>query len=86
MHRTITVADLVKELKRSSTIWVRDRSPDFSWQGGYGAFSVGYDKVEIVRGYIQNQEEHHRTWSFQEEYRAIMQEHGIEIDERYVWD
>jgi REP element-mobilizing transposase RayT len=84
--RTATVANLVKEPKRVSTIWVRQRLPEFSWQAGYGAFSVGHREVEVVRAYIRNQEEHHRNLSFQEEYRAMMQEHGLELDERYVWD
>jgi REP element-mobilizing transposase RayT len=82
LGRTATVADLVKELKR---IWIRQRVPEFSWQAGYGAFSVGHREFEVVREYVRNQEDHHRKWSFQEEFRAIVQEHGIEIDERYVW-
>jgi REP element-mobilizing transposase RayT len=86
ISRTATVADLVKETKRASTIWFKRRSPDFSWQAGYGAFSVGYRDVEVVREYIKTQEVHHQKWSFEDEYRAIMLEHGVEIDERYLWD
>lgn len=84
--RTATVADLVKELKRASTMWIRERIPEFTWQAGYGAFSVGQREVEVVRDYIRNQEQHHQKRSFQEEYRAMMHEHGVEIDEQYVWD
>jgi len=58
----------------------------FSWQGGYGAFSLGPPDVNGVIQYIRAQEEHHRKFSFQDEYRRICHEHGIELDERYVWD
>jgi hypothetical protein len=60
--------------------------PDFFWQGGYGAFSVSQSNVDAVRGYVANQEEHHRTGSFQDEFRALCRKHGVEMDERYVWD
>jgi hypothetical protein len=56
------------------------------WQGGYGSFSISQSKVEAVRAYIARQEEHHRTVSFQDEFRALCRKHGLEIDERYVWD
>ena len=82
-------AELVKELKRESSIWVKTKSPtlaDFYWQGGYGAFSVSPAHVEILREYIANQEEHHRTVGFQDEFREFCRRHGVEFDERYVWD
>ena len=87
--RTICVADLVKELKRDSSKWAKTQSSelaDFYWQNGYGAFSVSPDRVETLRGYITNQEEHHRTVSFQDEYRGLLKDHGLEWEERYVWD
>ena len=58
----------------------------FYWQNGYGAFSVSPGHVEVLRDYIANQEEHHRTESFQEEYRRLLTKYGLEWDERYVWD
>ena len=58
----------------------------FSWQSGYGAFAVSHDRVPAVRGYIERQEEHHRTKSFQEEYLEFLRAHGIVWDERYIWD
>ena len=87
--RTLAISDLVEELKTSSSKWMKTRSPDFSsfaWQRGYGAFSVGPADLEALRSYIDNQEEHHRTRTFQEEYRSFLQKYGIEFDERYVWD
>jgi hypothetical protein len=58
----------------------------FFWQRGYGAFSVSQSKLEEAREYVANQEEHHRHMSFQDEFRLLCRKHGIEIDERYVWD
>jgi len=87
--RTATVADVVKELKRSSSVWLKANSPeldDFAWQGGYGVFSIGQSQAEDVRAYIAGQEEHHRKISFQEEFRRLLQRYEIAFDERYVWD
>ena len=87
--RTATVADVVKELKRSSTVWLKTKSPglsEFAWQSGYGVFSIGQSQVEDVRAYIAGQEEHHRKISFQEEFRRLLQRYEIAFDERYVWD
>ena len=89
LGRTITVADLVKELKRDSSQCLKTRSPelqDFYWQNGYGAFSVSPAHVEALREYIANQEEHHRSESFQDELRRLLKKYGLEWDERYVWD
>jgi len=87
--RSISVASLVMELKRESSKWVKtksDRLADFYWQNGYGAFSVSPGHVEMLRTYIANQEEHHRTETFQDEFRRLLTKYGLEWDERYVWD
>jgi len=87
--RTITQADWVKELKRGSSIWMKERDtdlPDFAWQSGYGVFSVSTSNVDAVTEYIARQEEHHRKSTFQDEFRAMLRKHQIEWDERYVWD
>lgn len=89
LSRTVSIAELVEEAKKSSSKWMKDQGPaygDFFWQGGYGAFSVSQSNVEKVRAYVAAQEEHHRKVSFQDEFRALCQKHGIEVDERYVWD
>ncbi len=62
------------------------RNQEFEWQGGYAGFSVSQSNVEEVKRYIINQEEHHRTMTFQDELRALFAKHGIEFDERYIWD
>jgi putative transposase len=89
ISRTITIAQLVEELKTSSSKWLKTQSPTlahFSWQRGYGAFSVGPSDLEALRTYIDSQEERHRTRTFQEEYRAFLKRYRVEFDERYVWD
>ena len=87
--RTVTVADVVKELKRGSSLWVKSQGPglsEFEWQNGYGVFSIGQSQVEDVRAYIAGQEEHHRTVSFQDEFRRLLERYQVAFDERYVWD
>jgi len=89
LSRTMTIASLVEELKTSSSKWLKTQQKEldrFSWQRGYGAFSVGPSDLDAVVAYIDNQEEHHRTKSFQEEFRAFLAKYGVEFDERYVWD
>jgi REP element-mobilizing transposase RayT len=89
MGREPGVAELVRLMKSNSSKWVHETFPgldSFAWQAGYGAFSVSYSQVGRVKQYIQDQAEHHRTTSFQDEYRALLRRHGIEWDERYVWD
>lgn len=87
--KNIAVADLLRELKRDSSKQIKTLSPQlrhFSWQLGYGAFSVSPSHIDNLCDYIANQEEHHRHESFQDEFRRICQKYGIEIDERYAWD
>jgi putative transposase len=89
LSRTISVAKLIEELKTSSSAWIKTEPggpSDFHWQGGYGAFSVSPSNVPQVKAYIVDQEEHHRRVSFQEEFREFLRRHGVEWDERYVWD
>jgi putative transposase len=87
--RTISLADWVKELKRVTSLWIKERDlrqSEFQWQAGYGAFSASQSNVGTVTQYIERQEEHHRGFDFQTEYRALLDRHEIEYDERYVWD
>ena len=89
LGRTVSVGELVRELKRESSQWVKTKSPslaDFYWQNGYAAFSVSPSDVEPIREYIARQDEYHRSETFQDEYRRLLRQHGLEWDERYVWD
>lgn len=86
--RTTRPADFIKEVKRVSSVWMKEEggAATFSWQKGYGCFSVSEERVPSVVSYIENQTEHHRTKTFQEEYREFLDRHNIQYDERYVWD
>jgi putative transposase len=87
--RTITQAEWNKEIKRESSIWIKQRDSrlgKFAWQAGYGIFSVSPSNIEVVRKYIVAQEEHHRKFTFQDEFHILLKQHGLEWDERYVWD
>jgi REP element-mobilizing transposase RayT len=86
LSRTLAMSRVV-EVKKSSSKWAKEHvHPGFYWQGGYGAFAVSWKDVGEVKAYIANQEEHHRTQSFQDEHRQAMRENGMVWDERYVWD
>ena len=81
--------EFVEHVKKESSKWIKtlgDEFKQFYWQRGYGMFSVSPPHREKVEAYVQNQEEHHRSKSFQEEYREFLERYGIEYDERYVWD
>ncbi|HEY0866442.1 MAG TPA: IS200/IS605 family transposase [Fimbriimonas sp.] len=86
LHRKKTVSDAVRDLKSNSSSWMKSRRPEFSWQSGYGAFSVGEREVPGVKQYISSQEDHHANASFQDELRKLLREHNLEWDERYLWD
>jgi REP element-mobilizing transposase RayT len=89
LSRTLAIAHLIEELKTSSSMWVKKQSPllsGFSWQRGYGAFSVSPSHLKKLTDYIDNQEEHHRTKTFQEEFRMFLTKYEIQYDERYLWD
>jgi REP element-mobilizing transposase RayT len=80
---------IIEEVKKGSSKWMKvdgPKDPDFYWQAGYGAFSVSQSNADAVRAYVENQEEHHRKMTFQDEFRELLRRHGIAFDERYVWD
>lgn len=84
----LALADCLRVVKTNSSRWVKERWPerrDFAWQGGYGAFSVSESSRGAVIRYIQDQAQHHRRISFQDEFLALLKRHGVEFDERYIW-
>ena len=89
LSKNIALVKIVEEVKTSSSKWGKTQGrglANFHGQSGYGAFSVSAADVEEVVEYIALQESHHRIVSFQEEFRKLLDTHGIAYDERYVWD
>jgi REP element-mobilizing transposase RayT len=87
LPKTMALADLVEEIKKSSSKWVKskgERYKNFYWQDGYGGFSVSSFHVEVLKNYISNQKRHHQKISFLEEYKLLLDEYGIEYDEKYL--
>ncbi len=80
---------LIEELKTHSSKWIKTKGQQyqkFYWQNGYGGFSIHQGEVDVVKNYISTQDEHHKKISFEDEYRAFLEEYDISFDERYVWD
>ncbi len=89
LSRSYAIKKLLEEVKKEPSKWIKRKAPeyrDFFWQGGYGVFSVSESKLEEAKNYLLRQEEHHKTMTFQDEFRWLCRKHGIAIDERYVWD
>ena len=89
LGRTVDVAWVVNQVKKGSTRFLRPRIPGmvpFSWQLGYGAFSIGWREVETVIQYIANQRQHHRGDTYKDEFRRLCRDYDIPLDERYAWD
>ena len=89
LPRTLSQAAMVETLKKTSSKWIKgldSKYRRFYWQRGYGAFSVSPSQLNALLEYVESQEEHHRTRTFQEEYREFLRKYGVEFDERYMWD
>ena len=86
LKATHCLADFMRELKKQASAWVHAEigAAGFAWQEGYAAFTVSPNSCSGVRGYIENQEEHHRQKSFREELIELLQRAGVEYDERYL--
>lgn len=85
---TLSLAKAIQLIKGGSSRWVHETFPshsDFAWQQAYGAFSIGVSGIEETVRYIESQERHHRTRSFEEEFVAFLRRHGLEFDQEYVW-
>jgi len=88
--KTMSVSEAMKRLKGGSSSFINDAKllsviGRFSWQDGYGAFTVSRSKQESVLRYILNQQEHHRRQTFKQEFRSFLDRHEEEYDERYLW-
>jgi len=81
----LSLAKAVALLKANSSKWMGEQGHNFSWQEGYGAFSVSSSNLDRVIRYIQNQEAHHRKAKFEDEFRALLRRHGVEYDPKWVF-
>ena len=89
LSKKIALMKIMQKVKAGSSKWIKTKYPalqNFYWQNGYGAFSVNHKEVETEANYINNQHEHHKKKTFQEEYRSFLSKNNIEFDERYIWD
>jgi REP-associated tyrosine transposase len=86
LHPSLALADLIRDLKASSSLWLKQNGKfqDFSgWADGYAALTYTYRDKERIINYIKKQQEHHKKVNFEEEYRALLVEHGVSIDEKF---
>ena len=87
LSKNLAACKLVEEVKKSSRKWMKEQVVvDFSWQNGYGVFSVSQSNADVVRKYIEDQAEHHKKRDFKAEFREFCERYNMAIDERYVWD
>ena len=89
MNKTIGLSELVGDIKRNSSRWLKTKGcnfKSFGWQDGFAAFSVGQTQVSMVKEYISHQKEKHGSKKFEDEMRSFFDKYQIEYDERYVWD
>ena len=87
IHPSLALSDFVKTIKTSSTAWIKEEKifPSFShWQDGYGGFTYSINEKQNIVNYIKNQEEHHKTTSFIDEYKKMLNDAGIEYDPKYL--
>ena len=86
MHPSVALADYVRDIKTASSKWLKEcgKFPHFDgWTDGYCSLTYAFRDKDAIVIYIKNQREHHQTISFEEEYRKLLEEHGIEINENY---
>ncbi len=89
LSKNRVLCDVIEVLKKDSSKWIKTKGTSyrvFHWQNGYGAFSISQSNVARVVRYIEGQKEHHRKWSFQDEFREFLRRYQVPYDERYVWD
>ena len=79
------LAHAVQHLKGNSSHWLNQEQSAFGWQQGYGAFAIGESQRATVISYIARQEEHHKKWSFKQEFITLLRKYGIEYDDRFVF-
>jgi REP element-mobilizing transposase RayT len=82
---TMTLSNAVQNLKAHSSRWMKDDVRNFAWQEGYGAFGVSESNREAVMNYISTQREHHKTWTYEQEFETLVRKSGVEYDPGYLF-
>lgn len=85
----MSISKAAQLIKGGSSLWIHNtfnELSDFAWQEKYGGFSVSVSQLDTLIKYINNQEEHYRTVTFQEEFLLLLKKHRIEYDPKYLWD
>jgi putative transposase len=85
LRPVVPLAKIVQELKASSSRWLREHGRRFTWQEGYGAFSISQSQRQTLIDYIANQAEHHNKWTFEQEFMTLLKKSGAEYDPRFVF-
>jgi len=89
LSKNVSLAKIVEEIKKHSSRWIKTKAPHysaFSWQGGYGGFTVSPSLHDKTKAYINKQKEHHKKTSYKEEYLLFLKEYNIEFNEDYLWN
>ena len=89
LSRNISISEMIALIKKDSSKWIKKKGSTyekFYWQSGYGAFSIGQSKLSTLKKYIDNQLDHHKKITFQDEYRKFLDDYQIVYDEKYIWD
>ena len=81
----VTLSNAIQNLKAHSSRWMKEDVPRFAWQEGYGAFSVSESSREAVMHYIATQAEHHKKWTYEQEFETLVRKSGVEYDPRYLF-
>jgi len=89
VSKNFPISKIIGEIKRNSSKWIKKKGAEYSefqWQNGYGAFSVSSSNLESVRRYIIDQKHHHKKYTFKEELIRLLKKHGVEFNEKYLWE
>jgi putative transposase len=88
LHPSLSLSDFVKNIKVASSLWMKASGnfPEFQgWQNGYGAFTYNLRDRDMIINYVKNQKIHHRKEAFDDEYKRLLTENGVEFDDKYLF-
>ena len=87
LPRTVTQSDFIRKVKSESSKWIKEQGiNEFSWQRGFGIFSISYSAMDVLIKYIEGQEAHHKKTTFKEEFIRFLKKYNVPFDEKYIWE